>query len=157
MEVELRRRDGSVRALALIDDEDYPTIAGMRWKLSVPGGYAASTTGGELGRVTYMHRLLMGLTPGDGLTVDHINRNRLDNRRVNLRVVTAAENYQNVAAKPGTTSEFRGVYWDKAKGKWRASVGLRGKNYILGVFDVEEEAACAAAAFRETHMPFAMS
>lgn len=104
-----------------------------------------------------MHRLLMGLAKGDPRTVDHINRDRLDNRRSNLRVVLSHENYQNVASRPGSTSAFRGVSWDKAKGKWRADVTLNGKNHYLGAFAVEELAAEVAASFRLAHMPFAMS
>ena len=49
----------------------------------------------------YLHREVLGLTPGDGLETDHRNGDRLDNRRSNLRVATRAQNAQNVPARSG--------------------------------------------------------
>jgi hypothetical protein len=100
-----------------------------------------------------MHRELLGLTTGDSRQGDHINRDRLDNRRANLRIVTLAENRQNLAAQRGSTSAYRGVSWDKQAEKWRASAKLDGKAKFLGTFEREEDAGRAAADFRAEHMP----
>lgn len=87
-----------------------------------------------------MHREVMELEPGVG-QVDHRNRNRLDNQRQNLRLVTHAENMMNVGANKGSTSQYRGVSWNPRLRKWVAS--FRGK--YLGCFDDELAAAQRAA------------
>lgn len=109
-------------------------------------------TGGQI----LIHRQIMGLTPGDGLHVDHINRDRFDNRRENLRVVSAAENGQNQGSRVGSTSPFRGVSFNTRTGRWIAAQSLRGKLYHLGSYETEREAADAALAWRKVHMPFAV-
>jgi hypothetical protein len=77
-----------VMGLALIDDEDYDLVKDINW--SFRSGYVCG------GARSYMHRLVMGLERGDGKVVDHINRNRLDNRKSNLRVGTQAQNNTNL-------------------------------------------------------------
>jgi len=85
--------------------------------------------------------------------VDHINGDKLDNRRANLRIATAFENAQNRHVARGASSH-RGVVWHKGAGKWMAQAHLAGVQHYLGLFDREEDAAKAAAAFRAEHMPF---
>jgi len=74
---------------ALIDDEDFEKVDQYTWHLS-ESGYAM----GNCPKMASMHRFLMQPIP-KGLVVDHINHNRTDNRRVNLRVCTHAENMKN--------------------------------------------------------------
>jgi hypothetical protein len=78
---------------ALVSEEDYEDLSRWRWRRN-PGGYAqrGGTVDGKQVTV-YMHRYIM--KPGEWQTVDHINRNRLDNRRSNLRVCTYSENCEN--------------------------------------------------------------
>jgi hypothetical protein len=102
-----------------------------------------------------MHRFLMGLDFGDRREVDHINGDKLDNRRANLRVVTHAQNGQNVRISIPRTSSYRGVYWITARGRWAAKAKLNGQDVWIGLFDDEREAALAAEAYRRSHMPFA--
>lgn len=157
--IALHTRDGSVCAWAVVDVADFPHLSARPWCLS-PNGYAL---GGfrhlkHGGRIT-MHRFVLGLEPGDGLEVDHINRNRLDNRRANLRICTRAENGQNVPGRPGAASRFRGVFYstDAYRTKpWRARVRLNGRNVHVGYFASEEEAGVAAAEWRAENMPFAV-
>lgn len=81
--------------------------------------------------------------------VDHINRDRADNRWENLRHATRQENLRNVGLHRSNTSGHRGVTWNKRRGKWQA-FGKRGGRYIfLGCFDVLEEAAATARKWRE--------
>lgn len=101
-----------------------------------------------------MHREIMGLVKGDGQEVDHINRDRHDNRRENLRIGTRALNGQNLSVKPGCASRHRGVSWDKRRNRWSARVKVQGVLHWLGYFDREEDAAAAASAFRAKYMPF---
>lgn len=75
----------------VVDDQDFDSLNKLKWYLSSTG-YAVRRM---KGKTTYMHRIICN-TP-DGLFVDHINRNRLDNRRSNLRNVTWAENRNNIS------------------------------------------------------------
>ena len=80
---------------------------------------------------------------------DHINRNRLDNRRENLRVVSLAGNHQNRGPNAGGSSSYRGVTWVKKRKKWQSQVGHKGKRYYCGYFGSEHDAAEAAKAKRK--------
>lgn len=127
---------------ALVDDADLEWLSAWSWHLA-PNGYAAR--GGSTGGRALMHRQILGLEPGDGKQGDHINRDRLDNRRENLRVVTAAENSRNTGARPSRSdlpySPHRGVSWSRSKRKWRASAVLDRKQHHLGYFRDEAMAA----------------
>ncbi len=151
-QVPIHRRGVGVIAHALVDEDDYERIASQHWGLDTKG-YPLATRG--VPRLS-MHRAVLGLTPGDGLEVDHINRNPLDNRRANLRLATDAENKQNYPSRRGSASQYRGVTWSKAAQKWQASGKLNGKQTYLGQFEDEREAARAAAAWRAEHMPYAV-
>lgn len=88
-----------------------------------------------------MHHFILGL---DAWTlVDHKNRDTLDNRRENLRVATTSQNGANQSKRPGGSSRFKGVCWDKSRGKWKARIMLNYKNVHIGRFLVEEDAARA--------------
>lgn len=154
VQIPLRDRKGEVRAVATIDVED-SALADLRWKLD-PNGYASRSVrvDGRM-RTVRLHREVLGLVHGDGLQADHVNGDRLDNRRQNLRVATEAENRQNV---PGLTrtSRFRGVCWNRTARKWQAQVKTNGRQNYLGVFEREEDAAEAARAFRAAHLPFSV-
>lgn len=142
----MRARDGSVRAWTLLDGED-AELARFRWSLD--GRYAARKDGSHGKPVTVrLHRAVMGLDPGDKRQVDHINGDGLDNRRANLRIVTAAQNAQNRPANLGRTSKHRGVSWNTARGEWRAHAALDYKFIHLGCFDNETAAAEAATTYR---------
>lgn len=127
--------------VALVDDEDYEYLSKMKWHSSK--GYAISTqrdmTSGKQIKIK-MHRLIMN--PSKGLLVDHINGNRLDNRRENLRIVTSHQNAFNLSkVSRETTSQFKGVHFDKATGKWKGSIRFDGKLIHLGYFS--DEKLCA--------------
>lgn len=79
----------------------------------------------------------------EGLEVDHINRDRLDNQRQNLRVVTRQQNAQWRQGLPNSTSRFKGVGLYKRRNIWRAYIKTNGKIIHLGYFDSEEDAARA--------------
>jgi hypothetical protein len=154
-EIPLRRRDGSVAAVALVDAEDYEDIASFKWYLG-SRGYALRSYRDNTGRsrAEFMHRRLMGLTQGDGFQTDHINRDKLDNRRRNLRIVTQSENEQN---KVGTKacSGVRGVHWRADRGKWWVRLVVDGRQILGGHYDTVEEAAEASARLRKEHHPCA--
>lgn len=153
--VPLRARDGSVRAYALIDGADAAWVNQWRWCLT--RGYAIRRERRENNRTVYLHRELLGLPRvGDGRQGDHIDRDRMDNRRANLRVVTSGENRQNVSSKPGSSSRYRGVYFDKRRTKWCARIVINRAHKHLGYFDIEDEAGAAALAARRRLLPYAV-
>lgn len=157
--IPIYRRDGTIRTHFLIDAADVDSVTRWRWALAK--GYVIRVEylggGAKHKRLTsiYLHRELLGLTPGDGLEGDHINRNILDNRRGNLRKTTHAGNHQNRGATRDTSSRFRGVYWDLRRSKWQAQIKIDGKVTHLGSFDDEVEAAEAARTARARLMPYA--
>jgi hypothetical protein len=88
--------------------------------------------------VFYIHH---GYVPKE---IDHINRDRDDNRIENLRDAKRQENSRNQSLqKRAKTSRYKGVCWDKSKGKWMASTKVSKKGVFLGRFDTEEDAALA--------------
>jgi hypothetical protein len=89
-----------------------------------------------------MHREVLNLKRKDGKIVDHINRNGLDNRKENLRIVTKSQNGMNSISRVGT-SRFKGVWFRKNQKRWRSRLSKEGKNKHLGYFKTEEEAARA--------------
>lgn len=105
------------------------------------------------GKRYYAHRLAWLYMTGDfpPNQVDHRNRNRLDNRWDNLRAATNGQNGQN--SKPRGVSKYKGVCWSKSNRKWQAQAQFNGKTHYLGIYDTEEAAAKAYAAFAAEHFP----
>lgn len=153
-QIPLRRRDGTVRAYALVDDSDFEGVSRYRWHLA--NGYVARDAPRPHRVKILLHRELLGLAADDHREVDHRDRNPLNCCRSNLRVATRSLNGQNLPAQRDARSRFRGVTWDRKLGRWRAQVMLRRRNHFLGTFDSETDAAWAAQAFRDEHMPFAL-
>lgn len=152
--IPLRSRDGSVRAYALIDAADADWVNQWRWSRNAFGYAVRGARIDGHSYLFFLHRQLLGLAHRDGLDGDHINRDRLDNRRNNLRILTRAQNLQNVPSRTGTTSVHRGVSWDKTRGCWRATIQVGGKWKQLGRYPTEEAAADVARAARANMMPF---
>lgn len=153
-QIPLRRRDGTVRAYAIVDDVDFGWLNEWRWHLN-GAGYVERCQQ-ESGRVRHyqLHREITGVTD-PAVKVDHYDNNPLDNRRSNLRVCTHAENMQNRKGPWVTsTSGYRGVSLVKRTGRWLAHATVAGKLYQLGYFDTPEQADECVRAFRATAMPF---
>lgn len=119
--------------VAIIDAADFEAVNKSRWYYAIVG-YAMNS------KREYLHRLILGAKPGQ--MVDHINHDRLDNRRCNLRLTNAQGNQRNRLKSIGV-SRFKGVGWSKAANKWAARIKVDKKNYHLGLFDCEEDAAHA--------------
>jgi hypothetical protein len=137
--IEIRLTQGKV---AIIDDED-ARLAQFRWRVT-PKGYAVrhSPRVHYKRASIYLHREVLGVT-GTPATVDHINMDRLDCRRCNLRVATASQNGANRGPQRNNTSGFKGVRWFKPRKKWRAQIKTHGKQETLGYFTAAEDAARA--------------
>jgi hypothetical protein len=125
---------------AKIDDEDFPIVSKYKWYLSTCG-YAI--TNYWKGRKNHFHLMLHHLVFGKkkGLTIDHINRDKLDNRKENLRVATFSLNRINNSARADSKSGIKGVCWKKREKKWVAQININGKRKWLGNFINKEDAA----------------
>lgn len=130
MELPIQSRiHGSV--VCLIDDEDAPLVNQYRWYVTKQG-YVTTVlvTSGKGRQGIKLHRLLMNAPKG--VMVDHINRNKLDNRRSNLRLCVRAQNQANRENNPNTD----GVSWDKRGNQWVVHVGNGAKRESYkGSFD----------------------
>ena len=148
---------GIAVAYVTIDAADAVWASQWRWNRD-RDGYAVRGGKNSAGRRTTfkMHRELLGLVVGDGLDADHINRDRLDNRRSNLRSLPHTSNVQNQGSRPGSASKYRGVTWSKHAKKWQAQLNVRGKMHYFGSFDSEDEAGEAALDGRRRLLRYAV-
>lgn len=132
------------RAFAIVDDEDADRLQGYAWYLT-RSGYAWRTVGGRRDRRNEgMHRVILNAPKGS--TVDHINRNPLDNRKANLRLCTHSQNSWNSGYRSNNTSGYRGVMWIQHHQRWAARIAAHGRRYHLGEF---RDARAAALAYNE--------
>lgn len=107
-------------------------------------------------RNLYLSRILWIYAHGEipnEMCVDHINRDKTDNRLSNLRLVSKRDNNRNVWCQRNT-SGYRNVSWNKAQGKWETrTTDKNGKKVFLGLFDCKEQAAEAVQTFLQTDSP----
>jgi len=138
MKIKLSNSDKVV----LIDATDYDWLNQYTWHV-ISNGYAKAWVKDDM---MFMHRLILGLKRNDGIRTDHINGNKLDNRRSNLRIATRSQNRANTKhykKRSPNASRFKGVRWVKKTSKWRAIIFTNGRAISLGHFHDEEEAARA--------------
>ncbi len=122
---------------ALVDNVDFEWL--NQWKWSYSGRYAcrAFRKDGKTHTIR-MHRLINN-TP-DGLFTDHINQNKLDNRRSNLRTADRSLNMLNRPRFKNNTSGYRGIDYNRAKGKWRFRLQIQKKQQTTHYFATLEDA-----------------
>lgn len=124
---------------SLWSDCDSALVIGGKWYISGSGYLCGRACGTR--KMQFLHKLIM--PPPPGLYVDHINGNKLDNRRENLRIVTKSQNQMN-AKKPfrnKKTSKYKGVYWVRQHGAFHAKIKINGKNIYLGCSQNDRDAA----------------
>ena len=132
---------------AKVDQADFMRLRIYSWMASNHKGrgytlYAQRTICEGRRRYTrMMHREI--INPPKGMYVDHINGDGLDNRRANLRIVTAQQNNWNRKFRKTGRSKYTGVTWDGRRDKWRADIYENRRKIFLGHFAAEEEAARA--------------
>jgi hypothetical protein len=124
--------------VALVDDEDFESLIPFRWYKHIQG-YAIRGTGYNK---ILMHRQIMRF-PKTG--VDHRDRNKLNNTKLNLRVANQSQNMCNAAPIHRNTkrskTRFRGVSWDSERKRWFSYITVKGVLIHLGRFDSDVEAA----------------
>ena len=119
---------------AIVDDEDYKYLNKYKWCFG-SNDYAMRVVDKE---TILMHRVI-NKTP-ESMITDHINHDKLDNRKNNLRTCTKAQNRINAKMNKNNNSGYKGVTWNKLGRKWRAYIRINGKSKHLGYFDNKEEA-----------------
>ncbi len=142
-------------SVAFLDVEDLSLVTGICWSAGSPKNYArcGRLIQGKL-KTIRMHRVITNAP--DGMEVDHINGDSLDNRRANLRVCTREENQRNRGGMG--LCKFKGVSYEHGRrsSHWRARIMVDGKAIGLGMHQTMERAAHAYdAAATEFHGKFA--
>lgn len=121
----------------MVDDDVYELLSIHKWHYNA-NGYAGRWVGGRKDKkYHYMHRMLMAYPTA---RVDHINGDKLDNRRQNLRTATHRENLRNRGATKANKFGTKCIYWDGPRQKWAVRVNVEGKLAYLGRY-AELEAA----------------
>lgn len=117
-----------VKYVCFVDKKDYSKIKDYKWSLT-HNGYVVSKS---KGKQIQIHRIIMDFYD-KSKDIDHINHNKLDNRKRNLRIVTRSQNNMN-------RLNTKGYYFDKENNKWRAYIEKNGKRTYLGRFSTKDEA-----------------
>jgi hypothetical protein len=146
MKIPLINNKEEVVDFAIVDEDDFAKVAEYNWSKTTEF-YANATINGKPIR---MHQFIIGKAPL-GQVIDHINGNKLDNRRENLQFCTKKQNGQNIEKKENTTSQYKGVSWNTSANKWIVGSKMDGKQVRLGTFDDEIEAACTYDTFVLLH------
>ncbi|MFC1738189.1 HNH endonuclease [Planctomycetota bacterium] len=129
---------------AIVDAEDFEGLNEYKWHCTYHG-YATriiykETVKGKKAISIYMHRLLCPAP--EGMIVDHINRNSLDNRKVNLRAATQKQNVWNRKfLRRRGKSQYNGIRWDNNREKWQVRLMINGQRKSFGYYADEIEAA----------------
>lgn len=122
---------------AIIDIEDVPKCAKYKWMLSEVVGHTRYVKAIINGVNTGIHRVILDAPPGS--TIDHINRNGLDNRKINLRFVTPSENSVNTRTRSATGE--KNIYFKN--NKYQVQIIRHYKCVFIQSFDSLEEAIIA--------------
>ncbi len=118
----------------IFDLEDYTLIKDYCWFIST-NGYVMNKSP----KVILQHRLISGVC-GKNIEIDHINHNKADNRKENLRQVTRSQNNMNHGIKRSNTSGNTGIYWHAKAKKWCANIRVDSKSIYLGLYIDKEDA-----------------
>ncbi len=135
--------------VGIIDEEDYERVMAAlhqnSWKITNTGYIIGTCFLGGVRKPRYLHRVILNELESSNLCIDHINGNRLDNTKTNLRLVTYQENQFNKKLNKNKTHGviYKGVDFNKASKKYRAYIYFNYKSIHLGYFSSQEEAAIA--------------
>ena len=118
-------------ARALIDLDDINKIKKYKWSLKGNGYIAAGDNG------VMLHKIITNTNKNE--IVDHINGNKLDNRKSNLRICTYTQNNINKCIQSNNKSGYPGVRWDERAKKWKVRITVNKKQLYLGYFINKED------------------
>lgn len=130
---------GNQTAQAIIDTEDYNKVKKYKWYLK-KDGYVETRIAAKL---ILLHQIILGYIPNPKTQGDHRDRNKLDNRKRNLRFCTSSQNSINSKRRCDNTSGHKGVVWSIYYHKWISRIYFKKVQKHLGYFDDKIEAAKA--------------
>ena len=137
---------------ALVDDGDAAPVRTYTWHQTAVDGRVCAPLPRLLGRQrqTSLPRLILGLQKDDEICVLHLDGDKLNCQRSNLRLSSRAQAMAAYTRGVG----LRGASWSRHNNKWRSQVTKNGKQNHVGYFDTAEEAAAAASEWRRKNLPF---
>lgn len=122
------------------DEQDLPLVESRQWSI-IKDGYIGGWANGNTRK---LHRLILGITD-PAIIVDHINGDKCDNRRSNLRLATHAQNVQH------STKYIKGYYFNKTTGRYQARIKVNGEFIYLGEYATKDEARAVYFAAQEKY------
>jgi hypothetical protein len=124
------RSDAKRKWLIMVDDEDYKKLNNFHWQADKYGIVSR-----HIGKKKHilMYRQIMNAPLG--IEIDHIDGNRLNNQKSNLRFATSSQNKMNRGPRKDNKSGYKGVSWHKERNKWTARIMINGEYKHLGLFD----------------------
>lgn len=132
MEITLGGKKGGI---LLVSEIDFELVSKYKWHQTKHGYVRGCVNGKNVG----INRFIMN--PKRNEEVDHINKNKLDNKRENLRVLIPIKNKENQGKRVNATCKYMGVYYKKEQKKYEAIINHGGKRHHIGYFDLELVAA----------------
>lgn len=144
MQIPLAGKHGQGK-FALVSGQDYKRLIAHTWQMN-KAGYV--TRGHKSGGTVYMHREI--ISAPKGMVIDHVDCDKLNNTRSNLRIATPTENAFNTDKVRSSTSKHRGVHYSNRRKAWVAKIFILGKEIYIGQFASENEAAEAYDAYLRT-------
>lgn len=129
--------------VTIVDDCDYDKFNDVGWSINFHG-YAVSKNRDINNNLLFLHREILGISNTDLIT-DHINHNKLDNRKCNLRICTKLDNNKNVKKKTDRkySSIYKGVFWCSHTNRWRVNIISNGIRVFVGYYNLEVHGAIA--------------
>lgn len=124
----------------IVDKKEWEKVKNLPWHIETGHGYVVRRNSNK--NKFYLHREILGITETKQI-VDHINREKLDNRKNNLRITNKSVNALNSKIACDNTSGTKGVSFVKRIGKWRSYISKHGKQYNLGYYRNKYDAALA--------------
>jgi hypothetical protein len=137
--------------IAMVDDEDYERLSRYSWHIMNHGYVARTYIEDKAKKVELLHRAIMQ-TPTN-MDTDHIDGDKLNNTKANLRIVTTSQNCMNRRPKENKVGsvKYKGVHWCKRSQIWTAQIKVNGKSIYLGRFQSSVDAARAYDAAALSH------
>jgi len=133
----------------ICDADDWEKLKQYCWHENKVNGYVRTHIDGKY---VSFHSCLF--EEKEGYVIDHINRNKLDNRRSNLRYASLHANALNISISKRNTSGYTGVIFDKSCNKWRAEITIDRKKKNLGRYEhIEDAIKARQRAEEELHKP----
>jgi hypothetical protein len=135
--IPLRNQNGVIVEYALVDEDDFEEVNKYKWCLHI--GYAL----GKVEKKTIRLHHFVFKKPENRNVIDHLDQDKLNDKKSNLREVSSTENSHNKKKNTNieSSSKYKGVSWNKINQKWLSNCSCEKKKVRLGSFEIEEEAA----------------